>query len=40
MNESATSIAIKLVMTFIVAAIAFYFLVRNPWSWILIVSMW
>ncbi len=39
MNESATSIAIKLVMTFIVAAIAFYFLVRNPWSWILIVSI-
>lgn len=39
MNNTGTSLAIKFVMTFIVAAIAFYFLVRNPWSWILAVSI-
>jgi hypothetical protein len=39
MNRTGTSLAIKFVMTFIVTAIAFYFLVRNPWSWIVAVSI-
>lgn len=39
MDKTGTSLAIKFVMTFIVTAIAFYFLVRNPWSWILAVSI-
>lgn len=39
MERSGTTLAIKFVMTFILAAVAFYFMVRNPWSWILAVSI-
>ena len=39
MEKTGTTLAIKFVMTFILAAVAFYFMVRNPWSWILAVSI-
>ena len=39
MDKTGTSLAIKFVMTFIVAAIAFYFMERNAWIWILAVSI-
>jgi len=39
LNKMGTSLAIKFVMTFIVAAITFYFMARNPWSWILALAI-
>jgi hypothetical protein len=39
LEKTGTTLAIKFVMTFILAAVAFYFMVRNPWSWILAVSI-
>lgn len=39
MEKTGTTLVIKFVMTFILVAVAFYFMVRNPWSWILAVSI-
>lgn len=38
MSNTGTALLIKLVLTFVAAAIAFWFFEANAWTWILLVS--